>query len=68
MNENITDIAEKFKQSRSVIEECFEDLRQMNVELTQRGDYDQDDRIRDIKGNMNYIEDKFKNNHFQLEE
>lgn len=52
MNENITDIAEKFKQSRSVIEECFEDLRQINVSLSRREDYDQDDRIKDIKGNM----------------
>lgn len=34
MNENISDIAEKFKQSRTVIEECFEDLRQMNMDMT----------------------------------
>lgn len=68
MNENITDIAEKFKESRSVIEECFEDLRQMNVEFSRREDYDHDDRIKDIKGNMDYIAGKFKDNHFQLEE
>jgi hypothetical protein len=34
MNENISDVAEKFKQSRAVIEECFEDLRQMNLDIS----------------------------------
>lgn len=69
MNENISDIAEKFKQSRTVIEECFEDLRQMNMDIS-LNDYGNtgDDRINNIKGNMDFIEEKIKDKHFQLEE
>jgi len=61
MNDSISEIADKFKQSKAIIEECFEDLKQMNLNMTDTNETNegQDGRIVDIKTSMNFIEEKF---------
>jgi chromosome segregation ATPase len=71
LNENLTEISDKFKHTVEVIETCFDDIKNLNISLNNTNldnvDAALSSRVQEIKGSMLFIEQNFKEKSSQLE-